>query len=405
MGKLDSLRDIFENKQKALQQGDQRIQDGKAATKAVVAGRRLSTAQLTAAGCNTSNNPLIQSLWSAVQDYNTQWQPRFRMNNQQVSHSVAILDFIYQACGTYMTDKSMKTLNSAGGTAKRKLRYDAFASLIQELAREIESLGGKMLVGPTDFRTQQQPNYWLERLDPNHRSGFKISDKYDKWVKSGSPLTFWQYLGLPDIGDGNVAGYRTLEGVQWEHCCYFEGDQLWNMETDLGLSTANMSSAFSGRGWGVFVCSMPMAGPDGKIGEYVFSNTHRSGFDHHSSFLGGAPVMAAGEWIVDSTGRIRVMTGKSGHYKPKWENIYRFVSRYHQIPGDAIIRPNMLDHNNGTDTIKYYRVSDFRSQQLRATPLRKSVVLGAIGATGANIIFSEKWPVGKERPFSDLLPP
>jgi hypothetical protein len=409
MGIVDSLRDSFENKQKALLQGDQRIQDGQAATKASAikasaASRRLSTTQLIAAACNTSNNLLVQSLWNAVQDYNTDWQPKFRMNSQQISHSVAVLDYIYQLCGTYMTQKSMRTVNSAGGAAKRKPRYDAFTILIQEVAREIESLGGRMLAGPADFRTKQA-NYWLERLDPFHRLGLKLSDQYDTWVKSGSSGSFWDSLKGYDPAHGHVQGYKTLVGVQWEHCYYFEADLLLKMENDETLSTANMSSAFSGKGWGVFVCSMPMRDYlNSKTGEYIFCNTHRTGYDHHSSFLAGAPVMAAGEWIVDTTGKIRVLTGKSGHYKPEWQNLHRFVRRFREIPGDAIIRPDMLDHNNGTGTIKYYRVSEFRSQQLRATPLRKSVVLGAIGAAGANTNFSETWP-GNQKAFSDLLPP
>jgi hypothetical protein len=113
--------------------------------------------------------------------------------------------------------------------------------------------------------------------------------------------------------------------------------------------------------------------------------------------------MAAGEWTVDSTGKIRVITGKSGHYMPKWENLHKFVARFPDIPGDAIIRPNMLDHANGTDKIKFYRVRDFRARELRATPLRRTAVLDAIKATGANWNIEEHF-TGGHASMSSLLP-
>ena len=87
----------------------------------------------------------------------------------------------------------------------------------------------------------------------------------------------------------------------------------------------------------------------------------------------------------------------------KWENLHRFVTRFTDIPGDAIIRPNMLDHNNGADTIKFYRISDFRARRLGATPLRRNVVMGAIGATGANSNITEHF-AGTSRTLSALLP-
>jgi hypothetical protein len=40
------------------------------------------------------------------------------------------------------------------------------------------------------------------------------------------------------------------------------------------------------------------------------------GLFHHSSFLGGAPVLGAGEWQV-RTGLLRLITAKSGHYQPE----------------------------------------------------------------------------------------
>ena len=46
----------------------------------------------------------------------------------------------------------------------------------------------------------------------------------------------------------------------------------------------------------------------------------------------------------------------------------------------------MLDHNNGTDKIKFYTVRDFRSRGLGATPLKKGVVLAKMGRWSEAIV-------------------
>lgn len=72
------------------------------------------------------------------------------------------------------------------------------------------------------------------------------------------------------------------------------------------LSTAEMSTVFSGKGFGIWVIS-----EKGKL--YV--GNHVKGMLHHSSFLAGANVMCGGEmWARD--GKIVFLTAKSGHYNP-----------------------------------------------------------------------------------------
>lgn len=398
---VGSLRQMFEQKQQNLVQGDNRIKAGLAKTR--LSGQRLSTAPLIAAGCGTSNNPLLKSLLDSVNEFNTEWQHPTKMSLAQIAHAVAILDFIYQVCATYMTDKSWHATNSQGAPSKRSARYHAFKNLLQEVTEEIDLMGGRMLSGPLNFRDNKR-NYWLERLDSHHRAGYLISAKYNAWVASHSPLTFWAWLqangGLSIIADSRVAGYENPEGAQWNRNYYLENGFFYKSKNDKLLDTADWETAFSGDGWGVFVCSMPMLDPGANAGIFVFSYNHKPGWDHHSSFLGGAPVMAAGEWIVVG-GKVKVMTGKSGHYMPKWENLYRFVTRFPEIPGDAIIRPNMLDWVQDTDKkIKFYRLSDFRSRGLAATPLKKNVVMSAIRITGANATIKENGST----PMADLLP-
>ena len=73
------------------------------------------------------------------------------------------------------------------------------------------------------------------------------------------------------------------------------------------LDTAEMSTAFSGKGWGIFVMS-----PDGKM--YV--GNHEVGQFHHSSFLAASDVAGAGE-LQATDGKITTISNKSGHYHPR----------------------------------------------------------------------------------------
>jgi hypothetical protein len=84
-----------------------------------------------------------------------------------------------------------------------------------------------------------------------------------------------------------------------------------NGETETELDTAQMSTVFSGKGFGIWVMS--------KKGKLYVGN-HVKGMLHHSSFLAGAEVMCGGEMWVRN-GKILYLSGKSGHYQPGKENL------------------------------------------------------------------------------------
>jgi hypothetical protein len=77
------------------------------------------------------------------------------------------------------------------------------------------------------------------------------------------------------------------------------------------LSTMQMSTVFSGKGFGIWVIS--------KKGNLYVGN-HVKGMLHHSSFLAGNKVMCGGE-IWARNGKIQFLSGKSGHYEPGKENM------------------------------------------------------------------------------------
>jgi hypothetical protein len=69
--------------------------------------------------------------------------------------------------------------------------------------------------------------------------------------------------------------------------------------------TGCKETGFKGKGWAIYVVDF-----DGQF----YSESHIINEFHHSSFLAGAPVQAAGELAVDR-GRLVGLTNKTGHYK------------------------------------------------------------------------------------------
>lgn len=79
--------------------------------------------------------------------------------------------------------------------------------------------------------------------------------------------------------------------------------ELFNADFER-FHTGPMKSA-SGDGWAIFVVDLQ---------ERIYAGPYAYGEFHHSSFLAGAPVLAAGEIAVDQ-GRVVGLTNKTGHYK------------------------------------------------------------------------------------------
>jgi hypothetical protein len=81
------------------------------------------------------------------------------------------------------------------------------------------------------------------------------------------------------------------------------------------FDTTAMFSSGAGAGYSIFVMS-----PRGEI----YSNEHKPGLFHHSSFLSGLPTAAAGELQVKK-GKLQKVTNKSGHYHPGAAETYQVL--------------------------------------------------------------------------------
>src|SRR5579875_3829954 len=82
------------------------------------------------------------------------------------------------------------------------------------------------------------------------------------------------------------------------------------------FTTDGMFSKFSGEGYGIYV--MDQQG-------HLYADRHRVGLFHHSSFLAGGDVAAAGELKVSSSGELQHLTSKSGHYRPSPAELWQVV--------------------------------------------------------------------------------
>jgi hypothetical protein len=348
----------------------------------------INTAALAAAGVATSKNEMLRKLYNAVTNYNllpNPITPALRPN------AIYQLDKIMKYAAVYLTSKPPQ-----GGKAKNQARWDALTDLATQTVAESRTVGVKLLTSPADFRQIKgdvklgAQSYWLERVDPQHRAGFQLSAKYEQWIAQGSAMhaktSFWDYVNWDAmnevlfLGEGAVDG----DGAPIRECYRVEFDHRGLAVNIDGspFTTRAFETAFAGDGWAVFVVD-----PSGKL----YSRSHEVGYFHHSTFLAGRPVAAAGEILSDDTGKIRFITAKTGHYKAGVDEMTRMVNLIPELPGDALVLPDFVKLGQppaGTRTAHLYTVADFRARGTAAPyVLRPDVVaqFPGFGATGANI--------------------
>ena len=95
------------------------------------------------------------------------------------------------------------------------------------------------------------------------------------------------------------------------------------MRNGAPLNTKFEKTLASGPGHAIFVI-----GPD----DSLYCGSHIREVFHHSSFLGGAAVVAAGEVKTNSDGTIVKLSSKSGHYHPG-DSQNLFMLRYFRDRG------------------------------------------------------------------------
>jgi hypothetical protein len=172
-------------------------------------------------------------------------------------------------------------------------------------------------------------NYLVERATRTHIplfTGQTAESLYNREkMNTGLDLDDWvQQVLVPRSEDDPQNQYfngKTINTVQvgslnTQRVKYCSSAERWDyainiqrgMITDASgnpYDTGCKETGFKGKGWAIYVVDF-----DGQF----YSESHILNEFHHSSFLAGAPVQAAGELAVDR-GRLVGLTNKTGHYK------------------------------------------------------------------------------------------
>ncbi len=303
----------------------------------------LSTKALVDAKMDTSSNALLKDIYDGVLFFNSGAVAK----NDQGDY----LERLLVGVGTWLTSHPPKT------TQTNQLRWDAMEALADQIADEMRKLGLRSLAGPTDWKQVGEHkgsgpawnvhrSYWLEMLSPGHGVGFQLSPKFKEWKDNGGVgESFWDFLRMnPPYGAKHVQYYDAVAAEAYR--VEFRSDgKLCRVHDGSVYDTTGLETCASGDGWAIFVLS-----PEGKL----YSHKHVEGVFHHSSFLSGSAVLAAGEMLV-AAGIVRIINSKSGHYLPLPENMANFVKQLTQLPKDAVILPDFSANPPPAYTIREYR--------------------------------------------------
>lgn len=181
--------------------------------------------------------------------------------------------------------------------------------------------------------------YWIEAADPKHRYGCMLFPYYRDWMRSESHVPFFTWLDEGAGSDLDLAEAPRQELMEShveycdktareEHEVEFRGDngdvRLCYTRTGERITTpGNRTCCF---------CLYRYGAPTKFI--YVVDSSHKlyvhrkkKGHFHHSSFLGGKPALAAGGLVVKD-GKLLLVNGNSGHYKPSARMLNKTFKHY-----------------------------------------------------------------------------
>ncbi len=173
--------------------------------------------------------------------------------------------------------------------------------------------------------------YWLEKKDPLHRdwsdpvlANSVVSD----WKSKSSFTSFLTYLETVEdqqivISQTENARIRYFDAKQRENYRLdFQADEKNNvciLRNGALADTRGERTHFSGEGYAIFV-----EDADGEI----YIGSHVKGERHHSGFLAGGNVDAAGEMVIRN-GKLIEIKDKSGHYHPSKRHILKLLQTLH----------------------------------------------------------------------------
>ncbi|ETM03547.1 hypothetical protein L917_00255 [Phytophthora nicotianae] len=219
-------------------------------------------------------------------------------------------------------------------------RWQQVRSRMGQLTRGIKRCRLRNISGESEHVTCRpsmlHKDFWLEALDKQHRYGFHLRAFHKAWklemaereneTGTSEDASFFHWL---DHGNGkNVdlpeCSQQQLRTTQVEYCNAeqrksYELKFVSNEEDDIGrvqyAASACVVNTDELSKW-IFVIDL-----SGRM----YLGRKRKGRFHHSSFVSGAPILAAGKVIIKN-GIIIAVEPHSGHFKPRLENLLALCS-------------------------------------------------------------------------------
>ncbi len=289
-------------------------------------------------------NPLLKKIDWLVETYH-------KSPKERVVERAACLTAIAGQCHVWLEAKKAKGSNSTRAPAVQQLRQDALdvgftldkqvddwakarGSTTRERSASIYGENKDLHRYGNDKKPDESgafEPYWLEAHPDNvdHIFGQDLKIHFYDWYRSDQKNTkgFFEWLREQDVYQ-SLADTRSVEYMdsirREDYRIDFAGGRLWSKINGVRepFETGNCATAFMGVRYGM---AMFVISPD----EVMYAGEQQVGKRHHSSFLAGGPVLAAGELGV-SGGVIKSINNSSGHYRPCDEHSYnmlRFLRR------------------------------------------------------------------------------
>lgn len=163
---------------------------------------------------------------------------------------------------------------------------------------------------------------WLEALDKRHRYSKNLRHYYREWCRLNCPGdNFWSWLDTGDT-DLSICPRSELDIQTVKYLTVPErGAYQVQIKEGLLVDIAGNLLNTEGRPW-IFVMSTD------KVLYSGAKQDKKTPRFQHTSFLGGAAVLSAGQLSV-AEGRLMTVSPHSGHYRPSGCSLLRFLQHLH----------------------------------------------------------------------------
>ncbi|KAK1930689.1 IQ domain-containing protein IQM2 [Phytophthora citrophthora] len=242
---------------------------------------------------------------------------------------------------------SIEIHNSNVDTAAR---WQHIRSRIGQLTRGIKRI--RQQNGESVFNASLlHKDFWLEASDPQHRYGFNLRAFHKVWKqemaeqKEGCACQDTSFFHWLDYGNGKnldlpECTQQELRSTRVEYCDAqqrknYELEFVSNGEEEVSVQYATSECVVHTDERSKWIFVLDLSGR-------MYLGRKRKGRFHHSSFVSGGPILAAGKIIIKN-GVILAIEPHSGHFKPRLENLLALCSMlvHHGVNIDnvAFIRP------------------------------------------------------------------